>query len=200
MGTRKRYGVATVERRVAFEGRLLRVEANRVREPMLAADPQANGDASPGPVVSREVVRHPGVAAVVALTPEREVVLVRQFRYAADRVLLEIPAGTLAPDEAPEACAQRELAEETGYRAAGLQPLGSFFTAPGFCDEVIHLYRADDLTPGVPHPDEGEEVEAVLVPIEECRRRLLAGSFEDAKTQVGLALVLLGEAAAESGP
>ena len=174
-----------LERRTGFRGRLLRVETDRVREPLCRG--------GFGPVVGREVVRHPGAVAVVAVTGGNRVVLVRQFRYAAGRALLEIPAGTLEPGESPASCARRELAEETGYRAASLRKVARFFTAPGFCDEVIHLFRADGLVPGVPHPDVGEDVETLLLPAAECRRRLRTGAFRDAKTIVGLSLGLRAE-------
>ena len=116
-----------IDRSVPFAGRLLRVELDQAREPV------ARGDY--GPVVNREVVRHPGAVAVVAVTPDQRLVMVRQYRYAAGRFLLEIPAGTLEPGEDPEDTARRELREETGYSAKNLRPLGSFFSAPGFCDE-----------------------------------------------------------------
>ena len=186
MGPPVRRSAELVERRIGFRGRLLRLESDRVREPL--------PDGGLGPVVGREVVRHPGAVAVVALTGEGQVVLVRQFRYAAGRVLLEIPAGTREPGESAAACARRELEEETGFRPASVRPLASCFTAPGFCDERIHLFCAEDLTPGAPHPDPGEEVETVLLPVAECRSRLLAGGFEDSKTLVGLSLVLLAKA------
>ena len=171
-------------RQIRFRGRLLRLEVDRVREP--------RPEGGFGPLSQREVVRHPGAVAVVARTAADEIVLVRQYRYAAGRTLLEIPAGTREPGEEPGATAARELAEETGYRAGEWRPLGSFFTAPGFCDEVIHLFLAEGLTPGAPDPDPGESVETVLLPAAECRR-LLAGEedadgrrIEDAKTLAAL--------------
>ena len=175
-----------IDRSVPFSGRLLRVELDQAQEPV--------GPTEHGPVVRREVVRHPGAVAIVAVTPEREFVMVRQYRYAAGRFLLEIPAGTREPGEKPEDTARRELREETGYTAASLRPLGSFFSAPGFCDEVIHLFHADGLTPGEQDTDFGEEIEIVALPVEEGRRRLGAGGFEDAKTLVGLGLFFLEEA------
>ncbi len=174
-----------IDRRVPFSGRLLRLELDRAREPV--------GPNEYGPVVHREVVRHPGAVAIVAVTPEREFVMVRQYRYATGRFLLEIPAGTLEPGEDPEDTARRELREETGYTAENLRPLGSFFSAPGFCDEVIHLFQAEGLTPGEQDTDFGEEIDLVEISIEEGRRRLVAGAFEDAKTLAGLSLFFLGE-------
>ena len=174
-----------IDRSIPFSGRLLRVELDQAQEPV--------GPNEYGPVVHREVVRHPGAVAIVAMNPERELVLVRQYRYAAGRFLLEIPAGTLEPGEHPEDTARRELREETGYTAENLRSLGSFFSAPGFCDEVIYLFVADGLTPGEQDTDFGEEIDLVEIPIEEGRRRLAAGAFEDAKTLVGLSLFFLGQ-------
>ncbi|MDE2880912.1 MAG: NUDIX hydrolase [Acidobacteriota bacterium] len=174
-----------IDRSVPFSGRLLRVELDRAKEPA--------GPDKYGPEVRREVVRHPGAVAIVAVTPERRLVMVRQYRYAAGRFLLEIPAGTLEPGEHPEDTARRELREETGYSARTLRPLGSFFSAPGFCDEVIHLFRAEGLTPGEQDTDFGEDIDLVEIPVAEGRRRLAAGGFEDAKTLAGLGLFFLEE-------
>jgi ADP-ribose pyrophosphatase len=93
-----------------------------------------------------EVIRHPGAAAVVPFVTPDEVLLVRQYRFATGGYLLEVPAGTLDPNEAPEACAERETEEETGHRPGRLEKLGAIWTTPGFTDEVIHLYAAFDLT------------------------------------------------------
>jgi ADP-ribose pyrophosphatase len=174
-----------IDRSVPFSGRLLRLELDRAREPV--------GPNDYGPVVSREVVRHPGAVAIVAVTPERRLVMVRQYRYAAGRFLLEIPAGTLEPGEDPEETARRELREETGYTAETLHSIGSFFSAPGFCDEVIHLFQAEGLTPGEQDTDFGEEIDLVEIPVEEGRRQLVKGGFEDAKTLAGLSLFFLRE-------
>ena len=174
-----------IDRSVPFSGRLLRVELDRAREPA--------GPNDYGPIVSREVVRHPGAVAIVAVTPERRLVMVRQYRYAAGRFLLEIPAGTLEPGERPEETARRELREETGYTAETLRLIGSFFSAPGFCDEVIHLFQAEGLAPGEQDTDFGEEIDLIEIPVEEGRRRLMSGGFEDAKTLAGLSLFFLGE-------
>ena len=175
-----------ITRRTPFNGRLLRVEVDRAREP--------SSRGGYGPEVHREVVRHPGAVAIVAVTPGREVLMVRQYRYAAGKPLLEVPAGTLEAGEPPSAAALRELREETGYRAANLSALGAFFSAPGFCDEVIHLFYADGLTPGEPDPDVGEDIELVALPFEEARRRFVGGGFEDAKTLAALGLLFARQA------
>ena len=179
-------------RSVAFSGRLLRLEVDEAQEPL--------GPDGYGPVVRREVVRHPGAVAIIALTPEHKLVLVRQYRYAAGRFLLEIPAGTLEPGEDPQDTARRELREETGYTAEKLGSLGAFFSAPGFCDEVIHLFVAEGLSPGPPDTDFGEEIELVEMSVEEARQALTEGEFEDAKTIAGLGLFFLQASGVVGGP
>src|SRR6185295_4519284 len=101
-----------------------------------------------GLTVDLEVVRHPGASAVVPLKDDGTVILIRQFRHAAGGFIYEIPAGKLHPGEDPRVCAARELEEEIGYRAGQLDLLSSIFTAPGFTDEVIHIYKATRLTRG----------------------------------------------------
>ena len=100
-----------------------------------------------GRPVTLEMVRHPGAAAIVPVNDALEVLLIKQYRHAAGGFIYEVPAGTLHPGEAPEACAARELTEEAGVRAGRLERLGSIFTTPGFTDEVIHLFLARDLEP-----------------------------------------------------
>ncbi len=164
-----------------FSGRLFRVDRDLIRLPGRTEARR------------RDVVLHPGAVAVVAVTPREELVLVRQYRHAARRRVLELPAGTREPDEAPDETARRELREETGYRAMTLRPLGSFLTAPGFCSERLHLFRAAGLTPGRARPEPGEDIEVVHLPLAEARRRLLSGGFEDAKTIAGLGMLFLSE-------
>ena len=108
-----------------------------------------------------DMLRHPGASAVVPFTASGRVVLVRQHRHATGGDLLEIPAGKLDPGESPEACAVRELAEETGYRAGRIEKLGAIWTSPGFTDEVIHLYAAYDLRPGPQRLDPDEVIALV---------------------------------------
>jgi ADP-ribose pyrophosphatase len=135
----------------------------------------------------REVVRHPGAAAIVALTPSKEVVLVRQMRQAVRQDLLEIPAGILdVSGETSEECARRELAEETGYRASSVTHLASILTSPGFADERIDLFLARDVEPGGEATDDG--VEAVLMSFDEAVEAIGEGRIRDAKTVTGLLL------------
>jgi len=133
-----------------------------------------------------EVVRHPGGAAVVALDEAGRVCLIRQYRHAAGGWLWEVPAGKLDPGEAPLATAQRELAEEAGLEAARWRSLGRMLSTPGFCDEVIHLYLATDLTAIPTSHQEDELIEVHWQPFDEVRRAALAGELEDAKTVVAL--------------
>lgn len=134
----------------------------------------------------RERVIHPGAAAVVPLDSAGNVLMVRQFRLAADRVLLEIPAGTLAPGEDPAVCAERELQEETGYRPGKLEPLGSIFVAPGYTTEVIHLYLATDLSESRLAMDADEFIEVERVPLKQALAWALDGTLADAKSISGL--------------
>lgn len=136
----------------------------------------------------REIIRHPGAVAMVPLLPDHHVLLVRQFRLAANRVTLEIPAGTLTPGEDPLAAAGRELAEETGYRAATFTPLGGQFTAPGYTTEFIHLYLATDLEPAHQGLDEDEFLDVVRMPFDEIVQRIVAGDIDDSKTMSAILL------------
>ncbi|MFW6193468.1 MAG: NUDIX hydrolase [Gemmatimonadota bacterium] len=166
-----------IERREVFRGRLLRVYVDRVTLPG-------------GTRVEREIVRHPGAAAVLPIR-QREgpsggtvptVVLVRQYRYAADRELWEVPAGTLERGESPEACAARELREEAGLEAAELRPMASFFTTPGFTDERIHLYVATGLRQVGAEPEPEERIRRVEMPLERALKMVREGEVMDAKT------------------
>jgi ADP-ribose pyrophosphatase len=138
-----------------------------------------------------EVVRHPGAAAVVPLKDDGTVVLIRQFRHAAGGFIYEIPAGKLHPGEDPLACAARELEEEIGYKAGKLELLSSIFTAPGFTDEVIHIYKATGLTIGRQQLDRDEVLEVIEMPLLEAMRMIETGAIRDAKSIVGLYTVYL---------
>ena len=145
-----------------------------------------------GVTIDLEMVRHPGAAAVVPLKDDGTVMLIRQFRHAAGGFIFEIPAGKLHPGEDPKACAARELEEEIGYRAGTLEPLSSIFTAPGFTDEVIHIYKATGMTTGHQQLDRDEVLEVIEVPLQEALAMIQAGSIRDAKTMVGLLSVFIG--------
>jgi len=134
-----------------------------------------------------EVVEHPGAAAIVALTPERHVLLVRQFRQAVGTDLLEIPAGTREPGETPLACARRELAEETGRAAERWQPLFSFYPSPGVLSEELFVFLAEDLR-DAPGKGEEEDLHVLSLPFEEAYRRIGAGEIRDAKSIIGITI------------
>ena len=144
-----------------------------------------------GLTVDLEVVRHPGAAAVVPLKDDGKVVLIRQFRHAAGGFIYEIPAGKLHPGEDPSTCAARELEEETGYRAGRFELLSSIFTAPGFTDEVIHIYKATGLVLGRQQLDRDEVLEVIELSLPEAIRMIRTGEIRDAKSIVGLQGVYL---------
>ena len=133
----------------------------------------------------RDIVRHPGASAVVALTDSGKIVLVRQYRTAIDRVTVEIPAGKLDLSEDPLDCAKRELHEETGFRAGRIRFLTRIVSSCGFCDEMINIYLATHLEFDAPDPDDDEFVNVDLVPLGELIDAVLDGKIEDAKTVVG---------------
>ncbi len=164
-----------LESKVVYEGKLLKVRADRVHLPG-------------GSEGIREVVQHPGAVAMVPITEDGLVVLVEQWRYAAGGPLLEIPAGTLEPGEEPAACAARELAEEIGCRAGRLELLTSFFVAPGYSSERIHLFLARDLEPAEAEADADEAIEEVLVPLADAVAMVKDGRIEDAKSGLGILL------------
>lgn len=140
------------------------------------------------PHKTREVVRALGASGVLPLTEGGDVVLVRQEREAVGERLLEIPAGLHdAPGESPEETARRELAEEAGYRAASIEPLGRIHTSPGFVDEVCHLFLARGCEPDGEPEEEG--IEVVVMPLEEAVAAVRSGGITDSKTALALLLV-----------
>ena len=133
----------------------------------------------------RDVVRHPGAVAVVALTDDGRICLVRQYRTSLARVTVEIPAGKLDPGEDPLACARRELKEETGMEASQMAFLTTIATSDGFTDELIHIYMATGLTFAASDPDADEFINVDLVPLSELIDAVLDGRIEDCKTVTG---------------
>jgi ADP-ribose pyrophosphatase len=151
-----------------------------------------------GSTVELEIIRHPGAAAMVPLKADGAVVLIRQYRHATGGYIYEIPAGKLHPGEDPRECAARELEEEVGYRAERFDLLMSIFTAPGFADEVIHIYQASGLTPGRQHLDHDEVLDVIEVPLEKAISMIRNGAIRDGKTIVGLQAVYLRRQPADS--
>jgi ADP-ribose pyrophosphatase len=157
-----------------FRGRIFDVSVDTVRE----------GDQT----YRREVVHHPGSAAIVAVFDDMTVALVRQYRHAVVRYLLEIPAGTLSSPERPEEGAARELEEELGVRAGNLDKLAEFFVSPGFVEEKMWLYLATDLTETAQRLEDDELIEIVRLPFARAIEMVEGGEIEDAKTIIGLML------------
>lgn len=154
----------------AFDGRVLDLRVDRVRLPN-------------GAEAELEVIRHQGASAVVPVTANGDVLLVRQYRHATGDYLLEVPAGKLDfGTEDPEQCARRELEEETGFRAGELSSLGWIWTTPGFADERIWLFLATDLGPGRQDLEPDEVIELVEMPLEEAAEMALNGEITDSKS------------------
>lgn len=168
----------TLESREVYRGRILRVREDRVRLP--------NGKEG-----VREVVEHPGGVAILPLYRDGTVSIVRQFRYPFRQVVTELPAGKLERGEDHRPAALRELEEEVGVRAGELIYLGYLYTSPGFSTEVLHMYLARDLEPGVCHPDDDEFLECERIPFDQLVEQVVSGVICDAKT---VALVLKAKA------
>jgi len=139
-----------------------------------------------GSLHTREIVEHPGAVAILPLLDDGRLCLIENYRVAAQRALYEIPAGTLEPGEDPLAAAERELAEETGYRAQKIELVAQFYTSPGVLSERMYLYLATGLTAGPPAREAGEDIQNRLVDWAEALQMARNGQIEDAKTLVGL--------------
>jgi ADP-ribose pyrophosphatase len=139
-----------------------------------------------GKTKTREIVRHPGACVIVPLLEDGRVCLIRNWRVAVNQTLIELPAGTLEPPESAHVTAERELIEETGYRAKKIEFLHTFFLSPGILDEKMHLYLATGLTAGETAREEGEEIENWLVSWDEAIAMIFRREIQDAKTIVGL--------------
>ena len=146
--------------------------------------------AADGSTIRRDVVLHPGAVVILPILDAEHVVLLRNHRFAIGETLWEVPAGTVEPDEPLQTCARRELAEETGYIAAKWRSLGYFYASPGVLDEKLHLFVAEELTPGPARPEPDELLHPVTVRFDEAIRMCLAREIQDAKT---ITLLLLWE-------
>jgi ADP-ribose pyrophosphatase len=154
-----------------FDGKVVKLKVDKVILP--------NGKQS-----TREIVKHPGAVAVIPITNDDKIVLVEQFRKPLEKSIVEIPAGKLEPGEDPQETAVRELEEETGYTTKSLTKLTSFYTSPGFADEIMHIYVAKELEKldDVPSLDEDEFVEILEVTLEEAKQLVEEQRIHDAKT------------------
>lgn len=152
-----------------YKGKIIDLEIQEVELP--------NGKKS-----KREIVNHPGAVAVICVTQENKMVMVRQYRKALQKAITEIPAGKLDAGESPENCAVRELEEETGIKAEKLTACDSFYTSPGFANEIVYVFKAEDLSAGEIEMDEDEFVERVDVTLHEAKEMIAEGEIHDAKT------------------
>ncbi|MFT4038173.1 MAG: NUDIX hydrolase [Thermomicrobiales bacterium] len=165
--------------RRGFDGKWIHVRIDEVQLPS-------------GRVATREVVEHPGAVAIVALTPDDDVLLLRQAHHPIQRVLLGLPAGTLELGEAPEDCARRELTEETGYRAGSVSQLASYFTSPGYTSEQLTIFLAENCSFANGEIDPDELITVVPTPLAAIPTLVTPGpeQIADAKTLIGLLLLL----------
>lgn len=163
----------TISSKDIFAGKILKLRVDTVKLP-------------DGRQSTREIVEHRGAVAIVAINEDKEIFMVRQYRKAVEKVLLEIPAGTIEENEDPLECARRELSEETGLKAAYWEKILSYYSSAGFSDEILHLYLADGLTPGATHPDQDEFLELVRVPLKEAYRLIFDGTIADGKSIIGI--------------
>lgn len=173
----------TIKTEPVFSGRIIRLQVDEVELP--------NGNTS-----TREIVKHPGAVAVIPITSDNKIVMVEQYRKPMEKVLVEIPAGKLEKGEDPAYTAARELEEETGYESQSLEWLISFYTSPGFADEIVHLYVAKGLTKkkNAASLDEDEFVNVLEVTLEEAIEFVKEQRVYDAKTAYAIQYLQLQEA------
>jgi ADP-ribose pyrophosphatase len=163
--------------RITYKGGHIQVREDRVIEPA-------------GHECTREIVVHPGAVCIVARPTPEEVILIRQYRHATGRELVEIPAGTLHDGEDPRECAIRELEEEAGYRASSMVERARFWTTPGFTTEFMYLYEATRLAKTQTNPDDDEVIEVDIVTSTEALQMIDQGRIQDAKSILGLLRIL----------
>ena len=165
--------VRVLSHRRVYHGKILSLELDEIQE-------------EGGAKALREVVRHRGSVAAIPVDDQGRIVLVRQYRHPVGEALWEVPAGILEKDESPEQAVRREVEEEVGRRAGHVERLALFHPTPGFCDEVLHLFRATALQEAPLHPDEDEVLEVKWYTLDEARALLRAGEVKDAKTIIAL--------------
>ncbi|MCZ6615982.1 MAG: NUDIX hydrolase [Thaumarchaeota archaeon] len=163
----------TIESKTIYSGKILGLRRDTVKIP-------------DGKVAIREIVEHGGAVGIVAFTDEGKIILVKQFRKATNRDLIEIPAGTLEKGEEPIHCASRELEEETGYVASTIKPVLSFYLAPGYSTELMHIFFANDLRKTRQRLEEDEALELIEVDLDEAISMVKRNDIEDAKTITSL--------------
>lgn len=180
----KKFEEKTIKTEHIFEGHVISLQVDDVLLP--------DGNKS-----KRELVKHPGAVAVIALTEDQRMLFVEQYRKPLERSLVEIPAGKIEADEPPHITARRELEEETGYTTTTLTYVASFYTSPGFADEIIHLYYTDDIQK-LDEPVQGDEdefVELLHLTIEEAEAYMKEEKIHDAKTMYAIQYIkMMGQA------
>lgn len=164
----KKYEEITLETKPIFQGRVISLQVDTVKLP--------NGELS-----TREIVKHPGAVAVLAIV-DGKMLVVEQYRKPMEKSQVEIPAGKLDANEDPVEAARRELIEETGYTAGALKHVASFYTSPGFADEILHLYVAEDLVQGEMKLDEDEFLDCEAITLDEALQYIKENRISDAKT------------------
>lgn len=165
----------TISTKRLFTGKMINLRVDEVQLPN-------------GKPATREVIEHPGAVAIVPILPDGRIIMVRQFRYPIGDSILEIPAGKLDGAECPKSCAARELEEETGYISEGLHHVTAIWTAPGFTNEIIHVFLADKLVKKKQKLDEDEFLQIEIYTRDEIRTMIRNGAICDAKSLVGLCL------------
>ncbi|MCH1624833.1 NUDIX hydrolase [Ferdinandcohnia quinoae] len=176
----------TLSKKTIFEGKVIDLHIEEVELP--------NGKPS-----TREIIKHPGAVAILAITDENKIVMVQQYRKALEKVIVEIPAGKLEKGEKPKDTARRELEEETGYICENLAPLTSFYTSPGFADELVHVYLAKGLSKkeNPASLDEDEFVDVLELTIEQAITYIKEQKIHDAKTAFAVQYLQLQQALGE---
>ena len=170
----------TLSSKKVFQGKVFWVTRDTVKEPG-------------GVTATRDVIRHNGSVVILGVDAAKNpkdpgILLIRQYRHAADKILLELPAGRIEPGETLLAGGKRELIEETGYRAKKWSKLASYYASPGFLTETMSILLAEDLTLGEAHPEADERIELHMTPLSEVLKLILAGRIEDGKTLIGVLL------------
>ena len=163
----------TIESEIIYKGRILTLRKDKV-------------SINDNVIAQREIIEHQGAVAVLAITEDNRVVLVKQYRKPIERDILEIPAGKIDPGEEPIETARRELREETGYSAEKMELIYKMYPALGYSDELIYIYQAEGLMAGETEFDEDENIELIEMPIQDAFAMLEAGEIEDGKTIIGL--------------
>ncbi len=167
----------TLDSKEIYKGRVINLKVDTV-------------ELAGGNISTREIVEHPGAVCIIPVKKDGKIVFVSQYRKPVEKTLIELPAGKLEDGEDPETCAVRELEEETGYSAGKIEYLFSFYTSPGFSNEILHLFMATYLTPGEANPDEDEKVEVMELDIDKAVKMIAEGSIRDSKTIIGVLALL----------